>query len=125
VDVGVLDPCCSIAASSWSASCRPHLTPLLLASILINWIAARLYWETQNPHVVTAAIVLDLAVLASFKYLDFLLGIAGSALGVPPAVVGLALPLGISFFTFHHVMYLTDLRDGKAPLFDPLRYGLY
>ena len=36
-----------------------------------------------------------------------------------------ALPLGISFFTFHHVMYLADLRAGIAPLYGLTRYGLY
>jgi alginate O-acetyltransferase complex protein AlgI len=37
----------------------------------------------------------------------------------------LALPLGISFFTFHHIMYLVDLRRGKAPEYALDRYALY
>ena len=37
----------------------------------------------------------------------------------------IALPLGISFFTFHHVMYLTDLKAGRAPRYDLIRYALY
>src|SRR4029079_2807598 len=35
------------------------------------------------------------------------------------------LPLGISFFTFHHIMYLVDLRRGRAPLYPLDRYALY
>ena len=42
-----------------------------------------------------------------------------------PARPRFALPLGISFFTFHHVMYLTDLGAGLAPLYGLTRYGLY
>jgi D-alanyl-lipoteichoic acid acyltransferase DltB (MBOAT superfamily) len=37
----------------------------------------------------------------------------------------IVLPLGISFFTFHHIMYLVDLRRGKAPLYQLDRYALY
>jgi alginate O-acetyltransferase complex protein AlgI len=37
----------------------------------------------------------------------------------------IALPLGISFFTFHHIMYLVDLRRGIAPAFPLDKYGLY
>ena len=37
----------------------------------------------------------------------------------------IVLPLGISFFTFHHIMYLVDLRRGRAPLAPFDRYALY
>ena len=37
----------------------------------------------------------------------------------------ITLPLGISFFTFHHIMYLVDLRRGKAPPYSLARYALY
>lgn len=53
---------------------------------------------------------------------------AGLAHLVPGILVPrweLALPLGISFFTFHHIMYLTDLRRGEAPGYDLVRYALY
>jgi D-alanyl-lipoteichoic acid acyltransferase DltB (MBOAT superfamily) len=40
-------------------------------------------------------------------------------------VLDIALPLGISFFTFHHIMYLVDLRKGKAPIYPLGRYALY
>jgi alginate O-acetyltransferase complex protein AlgI len=39
--------------------------------------------------------------------------------------VSLVLPLGISFFTFHHIMYLVDLRRGRAPIYALDRYALY
>ncbi|HEY7576136.1 MAG TPA: MBOAT family O-acyltransferase, partial [Acetobacteraceae bacterium] len=35
------------------------------------------------------------------------------------------LPLGISFFTFHHIMYLADLRRGRAEATTLERYALY
>ena len=33
--------------------------------------------------------------------------------------------LGISFFTFHHIMYLIDLKARRAPRFDLPHYALY
>ena len=104
---------------------NPPFILLLVLSIAINWLAARAYVEMKAPIFVTAAIVLDLAILAVFKYANFLTYNIGLVLDRPMPRLDIALPLGISFFTFHHIMYLVDLRSGKAPLYSPDRYALY
>jgi alginate O-acetyltransferase complex protein AlgI len=104
---------------------NPPFILLLVASILINWLAARAYARTKWSGIITAAIVADLAVLAFFKYTNFLGYNLGLVLGRPMPVLDIALPLGISFFTFHHIMYLVDLRKGKAPIYPLGRYALY
>ena len=48
-----------------------------------------------------------------------------SIAGAPFEPLAIVLPLGISFFTFHHIMYLVDLRRGRAPLAPLDRYALY
>jgi alginate O-acetyltransferase complex protein AlgI len=98
--------------------------PMLVGSILINWLAAKYYAATKREAVVTAAIVLNLAVLAFFKYMNFFAETV-SAFGLPIGPFAIALPLGISFFTFHHIMYLVDLRRGKAPEYALDRYAMY
>ena len=75
--------------------------------------------------IITAAIVADLAVLGVFKYANFLAYNLGLVLERPLPPLDIALPLGISFFTFHHIMYLVDLRSGKAPVYPLGRYALY
>ncbi len=75
--------------------------------------------------IITATIIADLAVLAFFKYANFLGYNLGLVLGRPMPLLDIALPLGISFFTFHHIMYLVDLRKGKAPIYPLDRYALY
>ena len=100
----------------------PRLLPLLAGSILLNWLAAMAFLRTGRGAIVTVAIAADLALLGFYKYLDFALALVLGA-GAPRA--GLALPLGISFFTFHHIMYLTDLRAGRAPRFGLTRYAVY
>lgn len=99
-----------------------RFVPLLAGSILLNWLAAEWFVRTGRRTVVALAIGADLLALGLFKYLDFALSLV---IGSAGARVGLALPLGISFFTFHHIMYLSDLRAGQAPRFSLGRYAVY
>lgn len=103
----------------------PWFVTLLAGSILVNWLAAGWYGAVRHPAIIAAAIVANLAVLAVFKYADFFADNIAAVLGVSVGHLGLALPLGISFFTFHHIMYLVDLRRGRAPLYPLDRYALY
>jgi D-alanyl-lipoteichoic acid acyltransferase DltB (MBOAT superfamily) len=98
--------------------------PLMVVSILVNWYLANVYAATRNAAVIVAAIVGNLLVLGFFKYTNFFADNL-AALGIPAGHIDVALPLGISFFTFHHVMYLVDLRGGRAPLYPLDRYALY
>jgi D-alanyl-lipoteichoic acid acyltransferase DltB (MBOAT superfamily) len=102
-----------------------RFVPLLGFSILLNWLIAEAFQKTKAGALITLAIVANLAVLAVFKYFNFFADLAGMIPGLPAPKLDLALPLGISFFTFHHVMYLTDLRRGEAPRYDLVRYALY
>lgn len=103
----------------------PAHLPLLMASIAGNWLAVCAYARLKSRAILTAAIIGNLLLLGLFKYANFAAANLGLLVGhnVPPLDV--ALPLGISFFTFHHIMYLADLRAGKAPLCALDRYALY
>lgn len=75
--------------------------PLLAGSILGNaWLARRV---ASRPWFV-CAVTLNLGLLALFKYG----GLIAGSLGV--TAPGLMLPLGISFFTFQQIMYLSSCR---------------
>ncbi|SFM07943.1 MBOAT family O-acyltransferase [Methylobacterium pseudosasicola] len=102
-----------------------RFVPLLAGSILANWCVARLYRWRPGRWLIPAAIAANLALLGLFKYLDFFADLANLIPGLEAPRLGLALPLGISFFTFHHIMYLADLRAGRAPAFGLTKYALY
>lgn len=102
-----------------------RFVPLLAFSVGSNWLIAQLFLATKRPSVVAGAIIFNLGVLAVFKYANFFADLAALVPGVPERHLDWALPLGISFFTFHHIMYLVDLRRGIAPRFDLTRYALY
>jgi alginate O-acetyltransferase complex protein AlgI len=102
-----------------------RFVPLIMASILVNWIVTRIFAARRASFLLPAAIAANLAVLGVFKYTGFFAAMANALGGFDLPEPRFALPLGISFFTFHHVMYLTDLRAGIAPLYGLTRYGLY
>jgi D-alanyl-lipoteichoic acid acyltransferase DltB (MBOAT superfamily) len=104
---------------------NPSFVLLLAGSILGNWFAAKQFAATGNRAVITAAIVLNLVLLGLFKYADFFIGSLGAVAGFSIGRLDWVLPLGISFFTFHHIMYLADLRRGRAELPSLDRYALY
>ena len=102
-----------------------RFVPLLAGSILINWLIARAFVRAAPRWLIPAAIVGNLALLGLFKYADFAFDLASRLTGVDAPKLGWALPLGISFFTFHHIMYLADLRAGRAPPIGLVKYALY
>jgi alginate O-acetyltransferase complex protein AlgI len=104
---------------------NPIFVLLLAGSIAGNWLSARYYALTKNGAVIVAAIVVNLAILGFFKYANFFADNVAALAGAPIGHLHVALPLGISFFTFHHIMYLVDLRRGRAQLSSFGRYALY
>ncbi len=104
---------------------NPPLLLLLVGSILINWGLAQQFGRTRNTWWLTAGIVADLAILGTFKYLDFFLGSFASVAGFAYRPLALALPLGISFFSFQQIGYMVDLRRGVAKPHPLVRYALY
>jgi D-alanyl-lipoteichoic acid acyltransferase DltB (MBOAT superfamily) len=119
--IGVLVLLSLVFYSYWN----PNFIAVLAASILINWLAARAYAATQRGAIISAAIAANLAALALFKYTNFFADNLGLLLGQSLPHLDIILPLGISFFTFHNIMYLVDLRRGKAPEYSLLHYALY
>ncbi|MBV9555376.1 MAG: MBOAT family protein, partial [Alphaproteobacteria bacterium] len=85
---------------------------LLAGSTAVSYLAGLLVDASQTrparKAVVTAAVVLHLAILGVFKYLDFLVESANDLarlLGLQHELpfVEVLLPVGISFFTFHGI----------------------
>ena len=95
--------------------------PVLVLAAVWNYIFGRLMAPEAPRRKLwrTLAVAGDLALLGIYKYLDFLL----STLGLPGLAQPLALPLGISFFTFHGISYIVDVyreRTEPAKRFDSL-----
>ncbi|GIH14741.1 MBOAT family O-acyltransferase [Rugosimonospora africana] len=99
---------------------------LLAASILCNYLAGlALARDRRRRTVLVAAIVAQLAVLAVWKYVAFASAQLHHVFAQVPAL-RIALPIGISFFTFHGLSYLIDVyRGSRAPQRSPVAFAMY
>ena len=107
---------------------------LLLASIVGNQAAAtaisRMSAGRARKAVLIGAVAGNLLLLGVFKYLGFFVdSVTGlmSAFGLQgeQQVLELALPVGISFFTFQAISYVVDVYRAKAPLAKPIDTAVY
>src|SRR3712207_5706236 len=107
----------------------------LIAGVTIgNQIAARLVHRTEDERrrkwIVGAAVALDLLVLGTFKYYAFFVEdidrvLGAASLSLPLPLLTIALPVGISFFTFQAISYVVDVKRRliePSPLFDVAIY---
>ena len=62
---------------------------------------------------VGSSIFFNLALLIFFKYWDFLAG-SLQAIGIPAPILGIHLPIGISFYTFQTMSYTVDVYRGDT-----------
>lgn len=60
------------------------------------------------------SVVTGIGLLGFFKYADFLIGNVNALLGTRVPLLRLALPIGISFYTFQTLSYTIDVYRGKA-----------
>ena len=102
---------------------------LMLISILLNYILGldigRSSGARKKAALVTA-IVVDLLTLGFFKYYGFLITTVNDIFSLSLPVRQLALPIGISFYTFQILSYIIDVYRGKVKVQkNPLRFALY
>ena len=72
------------------------------------------------------SIVLSLGLLAVFKYADFFLSSFNAATGLSLPLLKLALPIGISFYTFQCLSYTIDVYRGNVSAQkNPVSFGAY
>ena len=111
---------------------EPLYILILLVYIVLNYLAGLALAQARfNPRLVLwLGIGANLAMLFYFKYFVFVAGQARAllgALGLPDfSVPSIALPLGISFFTFQGISYLIDIhRADIAPQRSLLKFAMY
>ena len=72
------------------------------------------------------SVAVSLSLLGLFKYADFFLGSINAVTGLGLPLLKLALPVGISFYTFQCLSYTIDVYRGNAEMQkDPIAFGAY
>ena len=98
---------------------------LPVAQITLTWLLALVHERTGSKAPLIAGVVLNLASLATFKYLDFALQSFEAATGVVLPRAPIVLPIGISFFSFQLISYLVDRMRGDAPIYRYRPFALF
>ena len=106
---------------------------LLLFSTLVDFIHGKLVGSfkekgnlTAAKWVVASSAVINLSLLIVFKYTDFFIRSFNELTGSSVPLLGLALPIGISFYTFQTMSYTIDVYRGEAPVQNNLiSFGAY
>ncbi|HEY1358187.1 MAG TPA: hypothetical protein VGF21_07775, partial [Thermoleophilaceae bacterium] len=128
-----------VLAVSWALMPRPRLwKPFILAASYVFYAAASVKFclllagvalanqagaqlvhrapsERRRKQLAAATVAIDLGVLGLFKYYNFFSDDIGSFLnsihlGTSPPLLSLALPVGLSFWTFQAISYVVDVK---------------
>jgi alginate O-acetyltransferase complex protein AlgI len=120
-----------VASLAFYGYWRIEHTALLIASIAFNYVLGEQILRARSAGTGSAkallafAITANLAALAYFKYADFFLRSVNELAGAQIPLLGVVLPLGISFFTFTQIAYLVDVYSGKVVERNPVHYALF
>ena len=112
---------------------EPVYVVLMIFSTLVDYTHGLLvahYKAAGNTRaaklVVASSMIINLALLGFFKYYDFLAGTVNSLIGTTLPLTGVALPIGISFYTFQTMSYTIDVYRGDAePQKNIISFGAY
>ena len=119
---------CSLAFYAWG---EPKYIVLLLASIAVNYFLGLFIGAAKNSKhaakfFMICGLIFNIGMLFVFKYLSFFSQNISYATGGKTGVVNIALPIGISFFTFHAISYILDIYRGDSPAQkNPFNFALY
>ncbi len=100
---------------------EPVYIVIMLLSIAVDYTHGRLVerWRSRDRLArcaVASSVVCNLAILFFFKYWDFLAANVNALTGLSLPLLGLPLPIGISFYTFQTMSYTIDVYRQDAPV---------
>ena len=106
---------------------EPKYILLMLAATAVDYAAGLLIEKYRGTgkakFFLFCAVFLTLSVLGVFKYADFFADSVNRVFSLQMPLLGLSLPIGISFFTFQALTYVVDVYRGRVPV-QPYYYKL-
>lgn len=116
---------CSLFFYAWG---EPVYVFVMLASIICNYAFGMALYRFRNRRKLwlMAAVAVNLGILCVFKYTGFIVENAGRILPGLLKIPEIALPIGISFYTFQGLSYCIDVyRDEEIVQKNPFNLALY
>lgn len=98
---------------------EPQYVFLMIASIIVGYISGLLievfHKRGQAKVVLVISVIINLGFLGYFKYADFFIENFNAVTGLSVPLLQLALPIGISFYTFQIMSYIVDVYRKEVP----------
>ncbi len=109
---------------------EPIYTLLMLASTLSAYLHGLWIAHAASPRwkkvALYSSVITSIASLGFFKYADFTISNLNALFNISIPLLHLALPIGISFYTFQTLSYTIDVYRGNAKVQkDPIRLATY
>ncbi|MBF0380251.1 MAG: MBOAT family protein [Magnetococcales bacterium] len=107
-----------------------HYVPLLVASVLVNYsfgagLASLKYKFQTRKLLFVLGLIFNLALLGYFKYTNFFIDNLNAVGDFAFEIELVILPIGLSFFTFQQIAFLTDSYQRKTVELDFFRYATF
>ena len=117
----------SLAFYAWG---EPKYVLLMIATIALFYFCGLAIGKAQEPKWkkvwLWVSVAGGIGLLAVFKYADFFVESFNGATGLSIPLLRLALPVGISFYTFQSLSYTIDVYRGDVAVQrDPIAFGAY
>lgn len=110
---------------------EPKYVFLMIFSILVNYVFGLLMDKHRENKkrlklMLAISVIIDLGLLSVFKYTDFIITNINSVFGAGFDLLNIALPIGISFYTFQAMSYTIDVyRDDVRVQRNLIDFGMY
>ena len=121
----------AVASLYFYAQGSPDFFPFFLGSVVGNYVVgsclANLDGEqkAQRKLLLFIGVIANVALLGYYKYTDFFIENINMLTGSDIALKKIALPIGISFFTFQLIAFLVDSYRGETKQYDIINYLLF
>ena len=93
---------------------EPKYVILMLVEILVAYFGALLIDKYKSKEIFLITIIIHIGLLCVFKYTDLFIGTINSIFKTNISFLNIALPIGISFYTFQILSYVIDVYRGKV-----------
>ena len=93
---------------------EPIYTFLMIGEIFIAYVGARYLEKHRKKSILVSLLAIHIGALGLFKYSDFTISNINQIFGSKIPLLKLALPIGISFYTFQIISYVVDVYRGKV-----------
>ncbi len=103
----------SLAFYAWG---EPRWVILLIISATTDFFAGKLIYKGYRKQGLWLSVIINLGLLGFFKYSNLAISTAASITGANLTLLNIALPIGISFYTFQTMSYTFDMYRGKTEL---------